>query len=369
VTAPAHPPTGDSPAAQPGEGARAGPPAPPTPEAPASGLIHPVQLGPLALVHNLVLAPMHGRTHLAFRMLCRREGAALAHTEMATPQELLGLQGEAKQANLLATEPGDRPLGVQIAPREAGPLQEAVALLRERSGADLVDLNFACPSRRVAGRSGRGAAFLRRPDEAVRLVETAVAAAGPLPVTVKLRLGWTEAEADRARALDLARGAVEAGAVAVTLHGRSARQGYRGAADWDAIARWVEALPVPVFGSGDVRSPEAALAMLRRTGCAGVHIARGAFGTPWIFRQTLDLARTGRYTPATPAERARVFLEHFERLLAQYGEARAVGFIRQIGRVYARSFPGAARTRLAIQEVRSAADVRRVAAEGFPPRD
>jgi len=241
---------------------------------PAGDLLHPLRLGPLTLGGNLVLAPMHGRTHLAFRMLCRREGADLAHTEMATPQELLGHESPRKAANLLATCPDDRPLGVQIAPREPGPLGEAVRMLSSLGTVDLVDLNFACPSRRVAGRSGRGAAFLRKVDEAVHLVATAVRAS-PLPVTVKLRLGWTDAPDDRARARDLARGAVDAGAVAVTLHARTARQGYRGTADWSAIAAYAAALPVPVVGSGDLRSPESVLAMLRETGCAGASIARG----------------------------------------------------------------------------------------------
>jgi len=333
----------------------------PTDNAP---LVRPVSIGPLRLASNLVLAPMHKRTHLAFRLLCRREGAALAHTEMATPQELLGREGPRKGEHLLATCPEDRPLGVQIAPREAGPLADAVRLVVGREAADLVDLNFACPSRRIAGRSGRGAALLRRPREAVRLVEAAVAAA-EVPVTLKLRLGATGSEDDRARALDLARGAVEAGAVAVTLHGRSAHQRYQGSADWNAIATWAEALPVPVFGSGDLRSPEAVLAMLRQTGCAGVSLARGAFGAPWIFRQIRCLAATGACETVSRRERGRTFLEHYERLVEQYGEETALKFIRRIGRVYARGFPGAPEARKAIQDARTDGALRRAAATWF----
>ncbi len=327
-------------------------------------LLRPVRIGPLRLASNLVLAPMHKRTHLAFRMLCRREGAALAHTEMATPQELLGAEGPRKAENLLATCPHDRPLGVQIAPREAGPLADAVRLVAARGTAALVDLNFGCPSRRIAGRSGRGAALLRRPADAVRLVEAAVAAAD-LPVTVKLRLGVTGSEEDRALALDVACGAADAGAVALTVHGRTARQGYRPSADWDAVAAWAAALPVPVFGSGDLWTPEAVLAMLRRTGCAGASLARGAFGAPWIFRQTRRLADTGRYDPVSRQQRGRTFLEHYDRLGDQYGEETALKFIRQIGRVYAREFPGAPEARAAIQAARTDAALRRAAAEWF----
>jgi len=330
----------------------------------SANLIHPVALGPLTVAGNLVLAPMHKRTHLPFRLLCRREGAALTHTEMATPHELLGRIGQRKAENLLASDPADRPLGVQILPREADPLAETVAMVAARGTADLVDLNFACPSRRVAGRSGRGAALLRDPDAAVRLVEAAVAAS-PLPVTVKLRHGYTNSAEDRRLALDLARGAAGAGVAGVTLHARSAGQRYQGRADWTTIAEWTDALPVPVFGSGDLRTPEAVLAMLRETGCAGASIARGAFGTPWIFRQVRELAETGTYRPVTPPERGRVFLEHYEGLVRQYGEVVGLRYIRQIGRVYARDIPRAAEARAAIQNARNDGAIRRVAEKWF----
>ena len=327
-------------------------------------LVRPVQLGPLALANNLALAPMHRRTHLPFRLLARRAGAALTHTEMATPRELLGREGPLKSENLLASDPEDRPLGVQIAPREPDLLAEAVAMIAARGTADLVDLTFACPSRRIAGRSRRGAAFLRDPEAAVRLVETAVRS-GPLPVTVKLRLGYTDTPQDQALALDLARGAAAAGAAAVTLHARSAAQQYHGQADWDAIGRWAAALPVPVFGSGDLKTPEAVLEMLRRTGCAGASIARGAFGTPWIFRQVIDLASRGSYEPVTPEERGRWFLAHYEGLVRQYGGKQGLRHIRQVGRMYAREIPGAPEARVAIQNAASDEDLRRVAEKWF----
>ena len=333
-----------------------------------ASLLRPVPVGPLRLTSNLVLAPMHKRTHLAFRMLCRREGAALAHTEMATPQELLGVEGPRKAENLLATCPQDRPLGVQIAPREPGPLADAVRLVADRVSPDLVDLNFGCPSRRIAGRSGRGAALLRRPGDAVRLVEAAVNASD-LPVTVKLRLGVTGSAEDRALALDVAHGATDAGAAAVTVHGRTARQGYRPSADWDAIAEWAAALPVPVFGSGDLWTPEAVMAMLRRTGCAGASLARGAFGAPWIFRQTRRLAETGRYDPVSREQRGRTFLEHYDQLVEHYGAETALKFIRQIGRVYAREFTGAPEARAAIQDARTDAALRRAVATWFGLED
>jgi nifR3 family TIM-barrel protein len=328
-------------------------------------LIHPVQLGPLTLRNNLILAEMHKRTHLAFRLLARRFGAALAHTEMATPEDLLGTYVRHKGGDLLASTPQDRPLSVQILPESPGPLAEAVALVLERGVADAIDLNFACPSKRVAG-SGRGASFLQEPEKAVPLVETAVRTSR-LPVTVKLRHGWTDSADHRERAMELARGAVAAGAAGITLHARSAKQAYHGKADWRVIREWAELLPVPVFGSGDLRSPEAVLAMLRETRCAGASLARGAVGAPWIFRQVIELAQTGTYVPVTLEERARAFMQHYEGLVAQHGPAVGLRMICQIGRMYTRGLRGAAEARVAIQEARSREDLERVVDRWFKP--
>ncbi|MBM4018893.1 MAG: tRNA-dihydrouridine synthase family protein, partial [Planctomycetes bacterium] len=212
-------------------------------------LIHSVRVGSLLLASNLALAPMHGRTGLAFRLMARRFGAALTHTEMATPEELLRPErhrggNRRKCGDPLASAPEDRPLGVQILPHRGAPLAEAVAHVAARRNADLVDLNFACPSKRIAG-EGCGAALLRDPHAAARFVEEAVRS-GPLPVTIKVRYGYTDAAEDRRLALELARGAAAAGAAAVTLHARSALQRYDRRADWAIIRHWAEALPLPV---------------------------------------------------------------------------------------------------------------------------
>jgi nifR3 family TIM-barrel protein len=330
--------------------------------------IRPVRLGSVSLAGNLSLAPMHKRTHLGFRLLARRQGAALAHTEMAAPEDLLGQNGPRKGLNILASTPEDRPLGVQLVPRDIGPLVEAIALVAEQGTADLIDLNFACPSKRIAG-TGRGAAVLRDPEAGVRLVEAARRASA-LPVTVKMRYGFTDAPKDRQWAMELARGAAAAGAVAVTLHARSAVQQYHGRADWAVIRQWAEELPVPIFGSGDLRSPESIVAMLRQTRCAGASIARGAVGAPWIFRQAIELAATGSYQPVTPAERARTILEHYEGLVMQYGPDIGVRMIGQVGLMYTRGLAGAAEARRAIQCVHTDEGFRAVIEKYFgPPGD
>lgn len=312
----------------------------------------------MALGNNLALAAMHKRTHLALRLIARRFGAGLAHTEMATPEDLLGAYVPHKGGNILASTPEDRPLSVQILPESPGPLAEAVAMVAARGTADFIDLNFACPSSRVAG-SGRGASFLQDPEKAVRLVETAVRASH-LPVTIKVRHGWTGSEDHRERALDLARGAAAAGIAGVILHARSAVQQYRGPAEWPTIRQWAELLPVPVFGSGDLRNPEAVLAMLRQTGCAGAALARGAVGAPWIFRQVIELDATGAYRQVTAEERARTFIAHYEGLVRQYGPQAGLRYMCNIGRMYTRGLHGATDARSAIQKARSPEDLRRV---------
>jgi nifR3 family TIM-barrel protein len=317
------------------------------------------------MTNNLALAPMHKRTHLGFRLLARRQGAGLTHTEMAAPEDLLGQSGPRKGLNIMASAAEDRPLGVQLVPLDVGPLAEAVALVAAQGTADLIDLNFACPSTRIAGNS-RGAAVLRDPDRAAKLVEAACRASG-LPVTVKMRHGFTDSPKDRQWAWETARAVIAAGAVAITLHARSAEQQYHGRADWSVIRRWAEELPVPVFGSGDLRSPQAVVDMLRETRCAGASIARGAVGAPWIFRQVIELATTGSFQPVTPMERARTILEHYEGLVAQYGPGIGVRMIGQVGLMYTSGLPGAAEARRALQCVTTDERFRAVVAKYFGP--
>ncbi|MCX5654934.1 MAG: tRNA-dihydrouridine synthase [Planctomycetota bacterium] len=388
-------------------------------------LIRPVRIGAVSIERNLALAPMHEHTHLALRLLCRRQGAALAMTEMVTPEDLLAppsaeelrLHLEAarpgarcrKAENVLRTTPEDRPLGVQLLPLEPGPAAEVVTMLAARGTADLVDLNFACPSERVVS-SGRGGGMLLNPKTALRIVAAAVEAStttqlkpsrggspyppreehgygpyngaraagtetrraelrcsiGRMPVTLKIRLGFSQTAASREQALGLAREAAAIGIAGLTLHARAVDQGYGGRADWGTIAEWTEALaPLPVFGSGDLRSPEAVLAMLRETGCAGASIARGALGAPWIFRQTIDLAARGSYEPATLQERRETLLAHFAGLTEQYGEGAAVKFMRRFATYYAKGFAGAAAARAAFQSVRTAEAFREMVEKWF----
>jgi tRNA-dihydrouridine synthase B len=227
-----------------------------------------------------------------------------------------------------------------------------------------VDLNFACPSERVVA-SGRGGGMLHNPKTALRIVAAAVGA-GRMPVTLKIRLGFSQTAASRAKPSACSREAAGIGIAGLAIHARAVDQGYGGRADWAAITEWTAALaPLPVFGSGDLRSPEAVLAMLRETGCAGASIARGALGAPWIFRQTIDLAARGSYEPATLHERRETVLAHLAGLAEQYGERAAVKFMRRFATYYAKGFVGAAAARAAFQTVRTPEEFREAVEKWF----
>lgn len=295
-------------------------------------------IGAVILDNPVVLAPMAGVTDLPFRTLAREMGCGLVYTGMISDRGLV--HGNAETRRLLSISPRERPVGVQIFGSEPAIMARA-AEIAVAAGADLVDINMGCPVPKVV-KGGAGAALMRDPRSACRVVE-AVAAVVSVPVTVKLRKGWDEAGAN---AVEVARAVVEAGARAVTVHGRTRDQFYGGRADWAVIARVKEAVDVPVIGNGDVWSPRDAGRVLEETGCDGVMIGRAALGNPWIFRQTVHFLRTGELLPPpTPVERVKMALRHLEGLVAFRGEYRGVREMRKHAAWYMKGLPGASRVR------------------------
>ena len=242
-----------------------------------------LQFGPLRIDPPVVLAPMAGVTDAPFRVVCAEQGGGLYVSEMVTARGLV--EGNAKSWEMTRHHPAEAVRSLQLYGSDPAVMGEAVAQLVGRDTVDHIDLNFGCPVPKVT-RNGGGAAlpFRRRLYEQV--VIAAVQAAGPIPVTVKMRRGLDD---DRLTYLEAGRIAADSGAAAVALHARTAIQGYAGTARWDAITRLVEAVPgVPVLGNGDIWRAEDAVAMVAATGCAGVVIGRGCLGRPWLFA---DLAR------------------------------------------------------------------------------
>jgi tRNA-dihydrouridine synthase B len=284
---------------------------------------------PYASAHPfpLLLAPMAGVSEAPFRQICRRMGADVVLSEF--------LNSEAIRRRIRNTLEGaefeevERPIGIQIYGADANAMAEAAALITRHYSPEFIDINFGCPVKKVVQRNG-GSGCLRDMDLVERIIR-AVIGATHLPVTVKTRSGWNDETRDP---VGIALRMQDAGARAFTLHARTRTQMFAGKANWDDIARVVEALDIPVIGNGDVQTAEDLVRMRGHTGCAGIMIGRGAFGNPWLFRDGRALL-DGRRAPAPPtaAERFRVALEHARLALRLQGDTRktVIEFRKHLG--------------------------------------
>jgi nifR3 family TIM-barrel protein len=268
---------------------------------------------PRSLRCRVLQSPLAGVSDRIFRGLVRRWAPdALLFTEMvnATSLELgFGLQ----KVEELASEAG--PIGVQLFDHRPAAMAEA-ARRAEAAGAFLIDINMGCPVKKIA-RKGGGSGLIRDPELAARIVDT-VAAAVAIPVTVKTRLGWCGSDADP---VSWCRQLEAAGAQLLTLHGRTREQGFKGSADWAAIAAVKRALAIPLIANGDINSPGDALRCLAETGADGVMVGRGTMGAPWLVGQ-IDAALAGRPIPPTPspADKLALAAEQLRALVAAKGD-------------------------------------------------
>ncbi|MBM5807200.1 MAG: tRNA dihydrouridine synthase DusB [Cyanobacteria bacterium M_surface_10_m2_179] len=268
---------------------------------------------PRALRCRVLQSPLAGVSDRIFRGLVRRWAPdALLFTEMVNATSLELGHGLIKVEEL-ASEPG--PIGVQLFDHRPAAMADA-ARRAEAAGAYLIDINMGCPVKKIAKKGG-GSGLIRDPELAARIVE-AVAAAVTVPVTVKTRLGWCGSTLDP---VSWCRQLEGAGAQLLTLHGRTREQGFKGQADWAAIAAVKAALAIPVIANGDVNSPEDALACLERTGADGVMVGRGTMGAPWLVGQ-IDAALSGRPIPPSPGalERLHLAAEQLQSLVAARGD-------------------------------------------------
>ncbi len=257
-------------------------------------MLRPLQIGPVRLATNLVLAPIAGYCDLAFRLVARScGGVGMACTELLCPEGIL--RENRKSLELASTCPEDSPLCMQIYGGNVDRLCEA-ARWAENRGAHVIDINMGCPVDKVTKLDG-GSALLCKPDNTLRMVEKIIAVLKHVPLTCKLRLGWDDSSivapylAPRLEGL---------GVSMLTIHGRTTAMRFSGEARLEGIAEVVASVKrIPVLGNGDVRTPEEAERMFRRTGCAGIMIGRGALGSPWIFHQIAEYLATGQI-PSEP---------------------------------------------------------------------
>jgi tRNA-dihydrouridine synthase B len=273
-----------------------------------------LKIGNVELENNVILAPMAGVCNPSFRILAKEMGAGLVCAEMVATKALQ--HGNAKTRSMLKILAEEKPVAMQLVGCDAESMAIAAELVAE-TDADIIDINMGCPASKIH-KAGSGAALARDPENAGRIIEAVVKAAGNKPVTVKFRKGWDD---DNINAVAIAKVAEQAGAKSVAVHGRTAKQMYTGHADWDIIKAVKEAVKINVIGNGDITSPQKAVEMLKHTGADGVMIGRGSLGNPWIFQQVAHFIKTGEQLPApTAEERIRVALRHADLLVAEKGE-------------------------------------------------
>jgi tRNA-dihydrouridine synthase B len=280
-------------------------------------LREPWSIGGVEVPTRIVLAPMAGVSIQAFRRQGRRFGAGLVCSEMVSAA---GIEHRNERTfGYLRVAADEHPLAIQIFGSEPGAMADAARMVAA-AGADIVDMNFGCPVRKVT-KTGAGAHLMEDPELACRVVEAA-AKAVDVPVTVKMRRG---VENGSRACLELGQRLVEAGAAALTLHPRSAQQMYTGEADHALTAELVERISVPVIASGDVTSRDKALAVLEQTGAAAVMVARGAQGNPWALREIVE----GESFRPTREEVAAELVVFIREAVRELGEQRAVGFLKK----------------------------------------
>ena len=299
----------------------------------------PMKLGAFTFDDPVFLAPMAGVTDAAYRIIAHDMGCPLAFAEMVSSQ---GIHYRNEHTmKMLRTEPGERPIAMQIFAKSAAMAAEAAAYIEEIGTADILDFNMGCPAPKVV-KNGEGSALMREPKKAEEIL-TAIRRATKLPFTVKMRLGWDDASRN---AVEIARMAEAVGVDAVAVHGRTREQFYSGNADYAAIAEVKRAVAIPVIVSGDVRSSEGLARALDITGADAVMIGRGAQGNPWIFPQLIHWLRTGEeLPPPTLAERAQVILRHLDLLIHYKGEYIGIREMRKHAAWYTRGLKGSAELR------------------------
>jgi len=298
----------------------------------------------------LVLAPMAGVSEAPFRQICRRFGADVVMSEFLSSEAIRRRVEKTLQG--AEFEDVERPIGIQIYGADPNAMAEATALVTAHYRPEFIDLNFGCPVKKVVKRNG-GSGCLKDMALVERVIRACIGATH-LPVTVKTRSGWSQSTRDP---VGIALRMQDAGARAFTLHARTRCQMFKGDADWDEIARVVEALDIPVLGNGDVRTGEDIVRMRAHTGCAGVMVGRGSFGNPWLFRHARELLRGESPSPPSAEERIAVALDHARLALRLQGKGRRtmIEFRKHFG-WYTKGMPHASDLRQRLFQVESLAE-------------
>ena len=312
--------------------------------------IKPLKIGNVILENNVVLAPMAGITDLPFRLLCKEFGPGLVYTEMISAKALF--YGDEKTKKLLNMKNETRPIAVQIFGSDVEAMVYATKYLQDK--ADIIDINMGCPAPKVV-KNGDGSKLLLNLDLVGEIV-TNVVKVSNIPITVKIRKGWND---ENIVAVEAAKIIEEAGALAITVHGRTREEFYSGKADWDIIKKVKESVNIPIFGNGDVKSPESAKKMFEQTNVAGIIIGRASLGEPWIFKHIIDYLKTGKYDNLFPnnEQKLKLIIEHINLEVEEKGEDIGIKEMRKHLSWYIKNLKDASRIREKINTLKTKQEV------------
>ena len=330
--------------------------------------VAPLTIGPLTIDPPILQAPMAGFTNYAFRQMVRHYGGAgLQATEMISARGFAWMdRSEAEHPDRLwgvADEP--RPLAVQIWDNQPEIMAQVGRRLVEELNVSVVDINFGCPVKQVTQRAKSGSYLLRTPDRMGEIIEQVVQACTPTPVTAKIRLGCTR---DKINANEIAQVVEGAGAAALTVHGRTAQDFFKGTADWDRISAIKPHLKhIPLIGNGDLSSAQAVVQAFQRYDVDGVMIARACLGKPWLFAQAAAALR-GEPIPPDPTldEQRECMLKHYQLVVERFGEQKGTVLMRKFSCCYAAGLHGARKFRTHVAHVATASEFHDVVARYFP---
>jgi tRNA-dihydrouridine synthase B len=318
----------------------------------AAAVLAPIDLGCGVRIETpVILAPMSGVTDLPFRRLAKQLGAGMVVSEMIASWAMIR-----ENRNTLRMAEVDGCGGVsalQLAGCEPEAMAEAARLAVDR-GAGMIDINFGCPVKKVAVGQLAGSALMRDEAGAARILAATVRAV-PVPVTLKMRMGWDHASLNAPRMAQIAE---QAGIRMVTVHGRTRQQFYTGIADWDFIGQVKRVVGIPVIANGDILTEDDAVEALRRSGADGVMLGRACYGRPWFPAQVAHFLRSGRRLPEPPLSRQKaVVLEHYHMMLSHFGHDAGLRLARKHVAWYSRGLPGSAEFRAEVMRLASAASV------------
>jgi len=313
----------------------------------------PFKIGTLTIPHRLILAPMCGITHKAFRKVCKEYGAGLVVNQMISARALV--MADKKSYKMMELDEGERPVGLQLFGNNADDLEKAAKILQD-AGADLVDINLGCPAKKIVN-DGGGSALLNDLPMVQKIFEK-MRAALTIPFTVKMRAGW---DSRCLQAFEVAKLAEKSGVDAVTLHARTREQGYSGHADWTLIRDLKQQIKIPVIGNGDVETFEDAKRMMAETGCDAVMSGRAASESPWIFKSYVE---DKQHTPNTE-EIGQLIFRQYGYFFESFGESSGIKQMRKHVCLYSKGMGNGADFRNRIVRMEKWDDIQKLIREFF----